>query len=461
MKNAFNSNSKLKAVYFRGTDSHESLLFKKEASIRFVKSPQLGIGEITKLDELSKVIAAGSDTKLICLKKELRYNHDLTLLANAYFLFDITEALSTAENQTERNEGHIFLDTSYEVDNKHDSNLLLDQRQVADYRISSYARYPNTFVEFSWIYLGYVIFVIITVLFTLPFIVRKFKQMEGRIGVLFNKINRIKGGDLSDIQVGVVDNNDDPDELSLISANIDEIALRLSSHMKQIYQSQIKQKDYQIQSIRAQINPHFLYNTLEAIRMKALVNNDDSVAEMLLNTATLYREMIKGDDQVTLEAELTFCDAYLRLFEMRFEDSMFYDISYEDQLKNVLIEKFTLQPLIENYIHHGIDQTRNDNFIEIFCYRKNDDLVAVISNNGRSLSANKLTETLKNLEENANCTENMKMTGLFGVDYRLRSRYGQEYGVQLENLEQGIAVTVRIPIINESEVSIHEGTFSR
>lgn len=447
LKNAFKDNVGLKAVYFKGTDSSKDLLFIKEASIRFIKNPQIRNGDGLVINNLVQKVNSNQSGKLFLDKKELRFNHDLSLLAEVYFIFDITDSWKSAKNRVERNNGQLYLYSNYAAQEKSIPNTApLDQRNVNGYIISSYNNHQNVFSEFSGAYSAYLFFVLLVILFTLPFIIRKLRQMEARVVTLFNKINRIKKGDLSGIEDSSGKLERDPDELSLISANIDEIAIRLSKHMDQMYQSKIKQKDYQIQSIRAQINPHFLYNTLEAIRMKALVNHDETVAEMLLNAATLYRNLIKGEDLVDLKSELAFCDAYLHLFEIRFEDSMFYDISCDKDLEKVMIEKFTLQPLIENYIHHGIDQQRNDNFIEVFCYRENTNLVAKVSDNGQSLSEEKVLEIQRELEENARQTDSMKMTGLFGVDYRLRSRYGDEYGLQLANTTDGFTVIVTIPL---------------
>ena len=180
--------------------------------------------------------------------------------------------------------------------------------------------------------------------------------------------------------------------------------------------------------------------------MRAVLNEDEMVADMLQNAAKLYRTMIKGEELLTLEQELEFCDAYLSLFEGRFEDRLFYDISCPTELKGMFIEKFSIQPIIENYLHHGLNPEREDNFIEVSCHEKDKTVVIQISNNGKCIPSEDLDAIVVALEQNFEETEGGVPTGLFGVDYRIKQRYGKNYGVRIENSKSGVTVTLIIPI---------------
>jgi two-component system sensor histidine kinase YesM len=385
--------------------------------------------------------------------KELHKEYDLSYVADAFIFYDIAPSLEKVDQQIQQNNGivQILTDDNQEVAVSSNTNELesfhtLDSLKVNNYVTRVMTKKSNVFTEYSTIYFLYFICIGLIVMLSFPFIFKNFVNLEKRILKVNDKLSDIRNGNFETRYIDQKDNSENSDEISLISLSIDEIAHQLNEHVTQVYKSKLKQKDYQIQSIRAQINPHFLYNTLEAIRMKAVLNDDDAVAGMLLNAASLYRNMIKGDDIVLLKDEIDFCDDYLSLFEARFEDNLFYDISYDESLDDVLIEKFSIQPIIENYIHHGIDSKRNDNFIEIHCYKNKDELLIQVTNNGKPIAKTDLVDINNQLKNNHKNNEEKTLTGLFGVDFRLKQRFGDEYGVSIENRVNSVVVTLKLPI---------------
>ncbi|WP_286335674.1 sensor histidine kinase [Enterococcus hirae] len=322
---------------------------------------------------------------------------------------------------------------------------VLDQRQAEHYVVTATTKYANVFTEYSLIYTVYSFFAILVFLGFFPFLFQYLQKIEGRLSQLTQKITKVKTGNFDPEKFAQSDDYKSDDAISLISSSIDELAYQLNDQIHQVYKSKIKQKDYQIQSIRSQINPHFLYNTLEAIRMKAELNEDHAVAGMLLNAATLYRKLIKGKDVICLAEELEYCDAYLSLFEIRFEDALFYDIVCDPSLESLLIEKFTIQPIIENFIHHGIDSQRQDNFIEIHCFEKDDRLYIEVVNNGKPIPKVEKQRIQKQLAQNSHDLEMTAPTGLFGVDYRIKQRFGHQYGVTFTTQEDYVKFQITMP----------------
>ena len=147
---------------------------------------------------------------------------------------------------------------------------------------------------------------------------------------------------------------DDGDELSLISSGFNNMCINLDEYIKKVYLSEIKQKNSQLIALQAQINPHFLCNTLEVIRMRAVSKGADDVGEMIYILATLFRNTIRKDMIITILDEINQCRMYLQLFCIRYKDSFSYNIDVQNELLTFSIPKFTLQPVIENYIVHGI-----------------------------------------------------------------------------------------------------------
>ena len=109
------------------------------------------------------------------------------------------------------------------------------------------------------------------------------------------------------------------DELDMISENFNEMCSRLQLYIQKSYLAEIERKNAQMQALQSQINPHFLYNTLEAIRMKAICNGEREVGKMLYSMVTLFRSQLKEADVITLGQELDYCKQYLELFEYRYQ----------------------------------------------------------------------------------------------------------------------------------------------
>ena len=398
-------------------------------------------------DYLSTVVIYHAQTKRsVVFHKELHKETDLSYAADVYFYYDISPLFEKIHYQVLRNNGNIqVFYKNNPIPPEIKPKYVLDQRQAEHYVVTATTKYANVFTEYSLIYTVYSFFAILVFLGFFPFLFQYLQKIEGRLSQLTQKITKVKTGNFDPEKFAQSDDYKSDDAISLISSSIDELAYQLNDQIHQVYKSKIKQKDYQIQSIRSQINPHFLYNTLEAIRMKAELNEDHAVAGMLLNAATLYRKLIKGKDVICLAEELEYCDAYLSLFEIRFEDALFYDIVCDPSLESLLIEKFTIQPIIENFIHHGIDSQRQDNFIEIHCFEKDDRLYIEVVNNGKPIPKVEKQRIQKQLAQNSHDLEMTAPTGLFGVDYRIKQRFGHQYGVTFTTQEDYVKFQITMP----------------
>ncbi|MDT2237568.1 histidine kinase [Paenibacillus larvae] len=136
-------------------------------------------------------------------------------------------------------------------------------------------------------------------------------------------------------------------------------------YIDRVYRSELKQKDTELIAFQSQINPHFLYNTLEAIRMRALSQGARDVGDMIYILATLFRNSVKKKTIVTMEDEIQHCKIYLDLFRIRYQNRLDYDIDIPDELLQYRLIKLLIQPAIENYVVHGFLPERDDNLIRI------------------------------------------------------------------------------------------------
>lgn len=190
-----------------------------------------------------------------------------------------------------------------------------------------------------------------------------------------------------------------------------------------------------MRALQSQINPHFLYNTLEYIRMSAVSEGADELAEVVYNFAALLRNNISQEKTVTLENELKFCEKYVYLYQMRYPDSIAYSFSIEESIKSLPIPKFAIQPLIENYFQHGIDYLKMENAIGVKAYRENEEIVIKISDNGLGMSEIQYGAINEALAFNHEVKVNS--VGIHNVNTRLRLYYGSSYHMKYSSTENG------------------------
>lgn len=267
------------------------------------------------------------------------------------------------------------------------------------------------------------------------------RHLEKRMEVIVNGMDQVMTGDLN-VRLPVDLNGD---ELDVIAGHFNEMCVRLDRYIKKSYLAEIEQKNAELSALQSQINPHFLYNTLEAIRMKALMNGDREVGKMLYSMAVIFRSQIKEADVITVVQEIHYCKKYLELFEYRYAGKFTSEVECPEELMNYPIIKFVLQPLIENYFIHGIRTEEDGNIIRIWVEKAEDDLLIHLEDNGRGMTEEELDETNRKLRENPEDSRNS--IGLQNVNRRIKAVYGEEYGIKLGKSQMGgLHVTVRAGI---------------
>lgn len=259
-----------------------------------------------------------------------------------------------------------------------------------------------------------------------------------RTRVIVHAIEKLKHGDLS-VRIPL----EKEDELYQIARRFNEMCADLTEHIDKVYLSEIRQKQAELIAFQAQINPHFLYNTLEAIRMRALHKKADDVGEMIYLLSSLFRYSVKTDTVVTLDNEMEYCSLYLDLFRIRYLNNFTYEIDIEPELMSVPVLKLTIQPVIENYIVHGLKMSRSDNRLHISAEQIGKDVKIIIRDNGSGIPPVKLEQIrrhLKGVREDAS-----RSIGLINTQERIKIYYGSRYGLDIQS-EEGLGTTVIITI---------------
>ena len=238
-----------------------------------------------------------------------------------------------------------------------------------------------------------------------------------------------------------IDTSEKDQELLLIAETTNDMLDRLEKNIHDIYQLELSQKDANMRALQAQINPHFMYNTLEFLRMYAVMQSQDELADIIYEFSSLLRNNISDERETTLKQELEFCRKYSYLCMVRYPKSIAYGFKIEPELEEMRIPKFTLQPLVENYFAHGVDHRRTDNVISIKALKAQGFVEILVEDNGRGMPAEKLASLQEKLaqrsfEHEASYSGERQSIGIVNVHERFVLYFGDRYQISVESAEQ-------------------------
>lgn len=288
-------------------------------------------------------------------------------------------------------------------------------------------------------YLALILMDIVVFLIAIGIISLKIKKLNQRMDVIISAMEEVKHGNL-DIYI---DTKNENDELAYIADSFNDMCGTLDEYIRKSYLAEINKKDAQMKALQSQINPHFLYNTLEVIRMKAICSGNKEVGKMLYNLANIFRAQLKADDIITFENEVDYCKKYLDLFKFRYEDKFKYELYCNKELLKNKVIKFIMQPLVENYLIHGIRLEDSDNLLIISIVDDEEDNIIIhIEDNGRGIPKDKLREITDTLSDKKKRTNSI---GIVNVNDRIKTLYGDEYGIMFEEVDFGTKIIVKIP----------------
>ncbi len=302
----------------------------------------------------------------------------------------------------------------------------------------SYRSLRNTIVTIGAICIVFAILVPSLFIFS-------FAKRTNRIIRLTQQVKR------GDLKSRLHDKKDD--ELGQISSGFDDMLDELNVYIDRVYKADIKQKRTELAALQARVNPHFLYNTLEVIRMRAVSQGAKDVGEMIYSLSMLFKSFVQQKERHTLKDELEACRLYLELFRIRYKDRLAYDIHADPELMDAEVPRLSVQPIVENYIVHGIRSRDADNRIVIFADREHGDIAVRVRDNGRGISTEKLHELQSGLQRTGEESEGEGGFGMRSVHERLRLLYGPQYGIALHSggVGQGTLVEIRYPDSEEGE----------
>ena len=244
----------------------------------------------------------------------------------------------------------------------------------------------------------------------------------------------------------------DIEEVQLLSYGIENMVERLKWQIDKNTEQEKQRRRTELALLQAQINPHFLYNTLDTI---IWLNESGEISEAIKMVASLSNyfrfSLSRGKSVITLEEEEQHIRSYLEIQQMRYRDLMDYEIDIPVRLKNYILPKLTLQPLVENALYHGIKNTRRKGFIQLTGKEHNGCVILEVKDDGYGMSQERLEQLKASLTDGTN-----EGFGLRTVHQRIQILFGAEYGLALQSEPgKGTRISVTIPMkTSDKEMTI-------
>lgn len=276
-------------------------------------------------------------------------------------------------------------------------------------------------------------------------------QGEARfLSHIMDMLKTMEHGSFIEVGTMVMKRGGHYNEYTLIADALSEVSVKLDGYIRKEYLLKLKQQETAMRALRHQINPHFLYNTLESIRARALVLKDRETAEAIEGLGRLYRTLIRCPEVIPLQKEVEVLEMYLKLMSLRFADTFVYRVDIEEEAKDVDTIAFWLQPLAENFFNHGMDQESEFNLLMLEAVKKEEGILVTMSDNGRGIMKDRLLEIRKNMVEGGD--DPGADIGLRNVYMRLSYFYGEAFSMNIENQAAGgLKIDIFLPALPGKE----------
>lgn len=276
------------------------------------------------------------------------------------------------------------------------------------------------------------------------FMISKQLKLYGRqVDDILLTTNKIETGQ---VYYRINESNKDS-ELLAISKAINTMLDGQQQSMKQVYHLQMKHNQAVLKALQAQVNPHFLYNTLEFIRMSAYLEGAEDLADFVYDFARLMRRNISPEKEASLRDELQFIETYLRLYQARYPNRLVTNLTIDPRLNDILIPKFTLQPLVENYLVHGIDFSETDNQLDIEISLVNQEIQIRVQDNGKGMDISEISNINRKIRKLMHRPFDMEDSGnSLGINI-VAQRIAQDFGSTSkmyfeQNQEGGVVIWI-------------------
>ena len=286
----------------------------------------------------------------------------------------------------------------------------------------------------------YVLTAVVLVIVALLFSRFMARSITLPIQKLRDSMKKVQEGDFSVSDVVV----DSRNEIGSLTKSFDVMTHRIQELMEQNVHEQEQKRKSELKALQSQINPHFLYNTLDSIIWMAEGKKNEEVVVMTASLARLLRQSISNEEeQVPIGQEVEYARSYLTIQKMRYKDKLEFQIQVDAQIMRVPIIKLVLQPLIENAIYHGLKYKEGKGLLIVRGYREGENAVLQIKDNGAGMDE----QTLSHIFEKHKVNYRSNGVGVYNVQKRLQLYYGMDYGITYSSKQgEGTTASIVIPM---------------
>lgn len=264
------------------------------------------------------------------------------------------------------------------------------------------------------------------------------------LSLIMTMLSDMEGGRFEEMQKRALPDRHRENEYGMIAAALQDVGRKLEGYIETEYILKLKEQETRMRALQHQINPHFLYNTLEMLRSKALVQGDRDMADAIVMLGTLYRTRMHKKEFVSLKEEFALLDMYLKIMTMRYGDKFVYQMELEQAAGERETIVFWLQPLAENFFVHGFDRESEYNLLIVRGREQDGGILIEISDNGAGAEPDKLPEIRRNMYEGNDNPE--ADIGLRNVYMRLKYFYRDGFRMDVGNrAEGGFCISVFLP----------------
>lgn len=270
-----------------------------------------------------------------------------------------------------------------------------------------------------------------------------------RISFPINKMRK----KMIEVENGVFDQEfitNSKDEIGDLAHGFNHMLFKIKELIDSVVQETKLKKEAEVTALQLQINPHFIYNTLESINSLARMNKQNEISHLIVLLGRLLRLSISTfDEEVTINQEIAYIEGYLEIQKIRMREPLLYQISIDPGIGDLLTIKWILQPIVENAIIHGIDPLQSSGNIDVIGKLNDDHILFEIRDNGKGIDQETLDQIHYSLKyKSSHLTKYKNKVGLYNVQTRIISRFGSEFGIYINStVNEGTIVTIKIPIM--------------
>lgn len=299
---------------------------------------------------------------------------------------------------------------------------------------AAYQTFFMNLVRFSLLGMGLLLLLIIILSYYIP---RSITMPITRISRVTNQVAK---GNLS-VRAAA----ESGAEARMLSDSLNAMIDKINELLDQVTTEQIRLRKAEFELLQAQINPHFLYNTLDTIVWLAEAGDQKRVVSMVGNLSDFFRTSLnQGKDIISIREELAHVRSYLEIQQVRYQDILRYEITVPEDLYEYKIPKITIQPLVENALYHGIKNKRGQGTITVTGKSKENGFVLYVRDNGIGMTQERLNEVRAGIQKLSYTGK--EIYGLYNVNERIRLNFGETYGISIESTYgEGTCVSISLP----------------